>query len=66
MCTDNQANIQKQHMDKVISPLMERQRQLEELLEKNVDMYQRRMLQDELDRVLKRQHDYQSNTNQNK
>lgn len=45
---------------------MERQRQLEDMIEKNVDLYQRRLLQDELNRVMKRQQDYKNNLVQNK
>ena len=36
------------------------------MIEKNVDLYQRRLLQDELNRVMKRQQDYKNNLVQNK
>lgn len=66
MCAENQAQLQKMHIDNVMQPLVEKQRQLEGMIAKNMDQYQRKLLQDELDRVLKRQHDYQATLSANR
>jgi hypothetical protein len=51
--------LQKLHIDNVMKPLIEKQQQLEALIAKNVDIYQRKMLQEELARVMRRQQEYQ-------
>ncbi|CAK84425.1 unnamed protein product (macronuclear) [Paramecium tetraurelia] len=66
LCSQNQAQLQKMHIDNVLQPLLERQAQLESLIAKNMDAYQRKLLQDELDRVLKRQEECRSTLNVNK
>lgn len=66
MCADNQANLQRMHIDNVMQPLLERQAQLEAMISKNMDAYQKKLLMDELDRVMKRQNEYQSALNANK
>ena len=42
------------HIDNVMLPLLQRQSELEHQLIRNVDLYQKKQLQDELDRVMKR------------
>ncbi|KAM3139424.1 hypothetical protein pb186bvf_008449 [Paramecium bursaria] len=66
MVNQNQVNLQKMHIDNVLQPLLERQSQLEALIAKNCDAYQRKLLQDELDRVMKRQYEYQQTLSHNK
>lgn len=54
MCAENQTSLQKIHYDHVMAPLLERERQLKEIIDKNVNEYQRRMAQEEMDRLQKR------------
>ena len=44
MVNENQTNLQRMHIDNVMQPLLERQRQLEDMIARNVDQYQRKLL----------------------
>jgi hypothetical protein len=54
LASDNQSNLHRMHYENVLKPLLSRQQELENIVNKNANDYERKRAQDELDRIVTR------------